>query len=248
MSGGITGGIPAESTAPRPDQANLALATVVAQALGELRDSLVFVGGCATGLLVTSVRAQAIRMTDDVDLVAHVVSRAEYHQLEKRFVALGFVHDTSVEAPICRWKCQGVIVDLMPTLPDILGFHNRWYELSVETAEVVTLTAELSIRLITAPLFLATKIEAFKGRGQGDFLMSHDLEDIITVVDGRASLHQEVMACPDEVKAYLAGEFTALMRNSRFLEALPGHLPGDRASQQRLGGLVTKLRKLAELA
>ncbi len=72
-----------------PDQANLALARVVAQALGQLRDSLVFVGGCATGLLVTAVRAQPIRMTDDVDLVAHVISRAEYHQLEARFCAIG---------------------------------------------------------------------------------------------------------------------------------------------------------------
>lgn len=84
----------------RPDEANLAIATVVAAALGELRETLVFVGGCATGLLVTSVRAQAIRMTDDVDLVAHVTSQQEYHQLEKRFSALGFVHDLSAEAPI----------------------------------------------------------------------------------------------------------------------------------------------------
>lgn len=58
----------------------------------------------------------------------------------------------------------------------------------------------------------------------------------------------EVMACPAGVKVYLANEFAAWMGNPRFLEALPRHLPGDRASQQRLGGLVTKLRKLAELA
>lgn len=230
-----------------PDQANLALARVVAQALGELRDSLVFVGGCATGLLVTAVRAQPIRMTDDVDLVAHVISRAEYHQLEARFCAIGFVHDTSAEAPICRWKCQGITVDLMPTLPNILGFHNRWYPLAVETAQAVTLAEDLVIRLISAPLFLATKIEAFKGRGQGDFLMSHDLEDIITVIDGRVSLLNEVRACPDEVKSYLVTEFAGLMGNARFLEALPGHLPGDRASQQRLGSLLGKLRQLTQI-
>ncbi len=87
----------------------------------DLRESLVFVGGCATGLLVTSVRAQPIRMTDDVDLVANVASRREYHELEQRFTALGFVHDLSAEAPICRWKCEGITVDLMPTLQEILG-------------------------------------------------------------------------------------------------------------------------------
>ena len=57
------------------DERNLAILTTVASALGPLRESLVFVGGCATGLLVTNVRAQPIRMTDDVDLVAHVISR-----------------------------------------------------------------------------------------------------------------------------------------------------------------------------
>jgi predicted nucleotidyltransferase len=233
---------------PRPDEANLAIASVVAAALGDLRESLVFVGGCATGLLVTSVRAQPIRMTDDVDLVAHVASRHDYHELEKRLSALGFVHDVSAEAPICRWKCRGVTVDLMPTLPGILGFSNRWYTMAVETAQTMVLSEGLTIRLIAAPVFLATKIEAFKGRGQGDFLTSHDLEDIITVVDGRDSLLAEVQACPAELKDYLGAEFAALMANDRFLTALPGHLPGDAGSQQRLGSLVAKLRRLASLS
>ena len=61
------------------DEKNLAILATVAAALGDLRASLVFVGGCATGLLVTNVRAQPIRMTDDVDLVAHVISQQEYH-------------------------------------------------------------------------------------------------------------------------------------------------------------------------
>ncbi len=231
----------------RPDEANLAMATIVAAALGELRETLVFVGGCATGLLVTSVRAQPIRMTDDVDLVAHVATKQAYHQLEKHFSALGFVHDMSAEAPIGRWKCRDITVDLMPTLPNILGFHNRWYSMAVETSEKLKLSDGLTIRLITAPLFLATKIEAFKGRGGGDFLGSHDLEDIITVLDGRSTLLEEIERCPNELKTYLGIEFTALMGNRRFLEALPGHLPGDHGSQQRLGSLIAKLRQIARL-
>ena len=39
--------------------------------------------------------------------------------------------------------------------------------------------------MVTAPYFMATKIEAFYGRGGDDFLGSHDMEDIITVIDGR---------------------------------------------------------------
>jgi hypothetical protein len=31
-------------------------------------------------------------------------------------------------------------------------------------------------------------LEAFKGRGNGDFLVSHDLEDVVTIVYGRPAL------------------------------------------------------------
>lgn len=158
---------------------NRAILVQVARALGNLCDTLVFVGGCATGLLVTAVRAQAVRMTEGVDLVAQVASVREYHEMEALFQARGFVHDLSPGAPICRWRCHGIAVDLMPSAPGILSFHNRWYPLAIESAQTTVLEEPLTIRLITAPLFVATKLEAFKGRGNGDFLLSHDLEDII---------------------------------------------------------------------
>ena len=229
------------------EQRNLAILTIVASALGSLRESLVFVGGCATGLLVTNVRAQPIRMTDDVDLVAHVVSQQEFHAIERQFEALGFVHDISKDAPICRWKCRDVAVDLMPTDEGILGFHNRWYSLAVKSAVTVTLSHEMTIKLVTAPVFLGTKLEAFKGRGNGDYMASHDLEDIITVVDGRASLFEEMQAAPAELREYLGNEFRALLANRDFMDALPGQLPADRGSQARLPGLIKKLRDISQI-
>src|ERR1700682_5225818 len=48
------------------------------------------------------------------------------------------------------------------------------------------------IRVVTAAFFVATKLEAFKGRGKGDFFGSRDLEDLISVVDGRATLVAEI--------------------------------------------------------
>ena len=229
------------------DEKNLAILATVAAALGDLRASLVFVGGCATGLLVTNVRAQPIRMTDDVDLVAHVVSQREYHALERKFEALGFVHDMSADAPICRWKCRGIAVDLMPSDPHILGFHNRWYPLAVESAGAVMLPDGLPIKLISAPVFLGTKLEAFKGRGKGDYMASHDLEDVITVIDGRATLMDEIAQSPAELQAYLSAEFQQLMANRDFTDALPGQLPADLGSQARVPGLIKKLEQLANL-
>ncbi len=229
------------------DEKNLAILTTVASALGSLRESLVFVGGCATGLLVTNVRAQPIRMTDDVDLVAQVASQQEFHALEREIEALGFVHDMSADAPICRWKCRDVTVDLMPTDEGILGFHNRWYPLAVESANTVTLPAGMNIRLVTAPVFLGTQLEAFKGRGKGDYMASHDLEDIVTVVDGRATLLEEAAKSPPELRGYLATEFTQLLESRDFMDALPGQLPTDLGSQARVPGLIKKLKQLSEL-
>ncbi len=43
------------------DNPNLAILELAVRALGELTDSLVFIGGCATGLLVTETRANQTR-------------------------------------------------------------------------------------------------------------------------------------------------------------------------------------------
>jgi len=165
------------------DDPNLSILLPIVQTLGDLCESLVFVGGCATGLLVTTQRAQVIRPTTDVDVVVPAVTIADYHAMERAVEARGFRHDLSDSAPICRWVMDGVHLDLMPSESGILGFHNRWYPLALQTASQFELPNTQIIRVIAAPLFLATKFEAFLGRGRNDFLASHDLEDLITVLD-----------------------------------------------------------------
>ena len=108
------------------------------------------------------------------------------------------------------------------------------------------LEPSLEIRSITAPFFLATKLEAFKGRGGRDYFASHDLEDVLSVIDGRPELSGEVRATSDDLRAYLAREFTSLLRDSRFVDALPGHLPPDTASQSRIPILLNRIEELTE--
>ena len=64
--------------------------------------------------------------------------------------------------------------------------------LAVETAQDAKLPSGTMIKLITAPTFLATKFEAYSDRGGADMLASHDIEDIVNVVDGRPGLLEEV--------------------------------------------------------
>jgi hypothetical protein len=79
-----------------------------------------------------------------------------------------------------------------------------------------------SIRLITAPFFLGTKMEAFRGRGQMDFQASHDLEDFVAVVDARSEILKEIADCPSDLCKYLAQAASNLLGESVFLDALPG--------------------------
>jgi len=231
---------------------NLAILELVAKALGPVCDDVVFVGGCATGLLLTLARPDRIRVTEDVDIVAKALTARDYHAIEAKVRAQGFSNDMRPHASICRWVYGSVTVDVMPTVQDILGFANRWYPLAVETATTVTLESGLRIRLITAPVFIATKLEAFNDRGhsadgQPDYLGSHDLEDIITVIDRRPELLAESAAAPPELREYLAQAFSQLLAEADFNTALAGHLPGDASSQGRLPKLRDALRALANL-
>ena len=107
---------------------NLEIMEIAVARLGALAEEMVFLGGCATGLLITDAAAPPIRATKDVDVIVEVASLIEYHRLAKRLRELGFSEDQSPDAPICRWRAGGVLLDVMPTHPEIMGFGNEWYQ------------------------------------------------------------------------------------------------------------------------
>jgi len=131
----------------------------------------------------------------------------------------------------------------MPSDPSILGFSNIWYAPALENAQSIAV-GEMAILVVTAPYFVATKLEAFHGRGKNDFRMSRDLEDTISIVDGRSELVEEIRASPGDLQNYLSAEFRALLSNRDFMEALPGHLLPDPASQRRLHIVVGRMRRI----
>ena len=217
---------------------------IVAERLGELRDEVVFLGGATVGLLITDPATNVVRGTKDVDVIVEVVSRGQYALLQERLREKGFAEDTSEDAPVCRWVIAGITVDVMPTTEKILGFSNRWYGPAMKTARRVQLTDVLTIRVASPPYFVATKIEAFHGRGDGDYVISHDIEDLVAVVDGRPEINSEIEQAPDDLRAYLHDQLADLLTNNDFREALPGHLRGDAASQARLPALLFRLHHI----
>ncbi len=223
---------------------NLDMVALVAQRLGDLREEVVFLGGAVTALLITDLAAAEVRFTADVDVIVDLATHADYARLSDRIRKLGFKEDTSEGAPVCRWIVGGVKVDVMPTSAKVLGFGNRWYSPAIDHAEERTV-GKLLVRVVSAPFFLATKLEAFDGRGEGDYRASHDLEDLIAVVDGRPELVAEVAAMPKPLCDYLMRRVGQLLDEPAFMVALPGHLPGDEASQGRVPVVLERLRALA---
>ena len=197
--------------------------------------------------MITDPAAPPIRATQDVDAIVQVVSRAEYYQLSDKLREKGFREDTRDDAPICRWVTDNVVLDVMPTDADILGFGNKWYVPAMENAEQLKLPSGKLIKMVSAPYFLITKLEAFDGRGGGDYLMSHDIEDIVAVLDGRPEIADEVRQMSSEVKAELANRFSELLDNENFTNAISGHMPTDETSQARVQIVLNCIKAITEM-
>ncbi|MBL7005334.1 MAG: hypothetical protein ISR69_15055 [Gammaproteobacteria bacterium] len=225
---------------------NLDILLLATEQLGALLDEVVFLGGCATGLLLTDAAAPSVRVTKDVDVIVEVTSRSNYYQFEKKLRQQGFQSDTSSDV-LCRWRGDGVILDVMPTDEKILGFANDWYTPAIRAAKKITLLGGMEINMVTASYFLATKLEAFHGRGKGDYLLSHDIEDFVAVMDGRPEIEDEIKSAEYELRAYLKEEFTALLNTTAFVQALSGHLPPDFVSEQRVATVKEKMKLISML-
>ncbi|MCG7980476.1 MAG: hypothetical protein N0E58_20405 [Candidatus Thiodiazotropha endolucinida] len=230
----------------REQNPNLKILTQAVERLGALSNEMVFLGGCATGLLITDKAAPPLRVTKDVDTIVEASTLAAYQRFSEKLRKQGFREDFSDGAPLCRWLADDVILDMMPTDSRILGFGNRWYESALKHAEVTTLPSGRNIRMVTAPYFLSTKMEAFDGRGKGDYLLSHDIEDMIAVLDGRPEIVNDVQTADQELIENVRARFAQLLSDNRFIAALSGHMPGDQASQARVGLVIDRIEAIVK--
>ena len=205
----------------------LGMIEAVATALGEdLRQQLVFVGGCSTAVLLTDeIVLEDVRSTDDVDLIVDLSGMAQWMQLQQKLEGKGFTI-SSQDDVICRMRLGNIKVDFMPDDERILGFGNRWYRRGIETSMKYLLPSGLEIKHLSPPLFIATKLEAYLGRGGSDPLASHDLEDILIVIDGRQELTEEMRSTDSDVREFVAAQFRNLLNHRDFEHFLHGNIRG----------------------
>jgi hypothetical protein len=194
-----------------------------ASVLGPVLDEVVFVGGATIYLWITEPGAPPTRATDDVDVVCEVATRTEYYRLGDRLRERG-LQEAVGEPVLCRWRSAEprLVLDVMPTDPDILGFSNPWYEQAISTAATISLDSGAGIRAATPVSLAATKICAWKGRGQGDLLRSLDVHDVLTLIDGRPELIEEIKSASPTLRTYVEDELTELRAEPYFDYAVDG--------------------------
>lgn len=220
---------------------NLQIISLAVSELGSLANELVLIGGSAVGLLITDSASPPVRSTMDVDLITSVTPIANYYKLCDELKSLGF---NEVDDVICRWEKDSLIIDVLPTNESILGFASQWYEMAFTSATTHQLPNGIQFRMITAPLFLATKIEAFYQRSGGDY-GHHDLEDIINLIDGRPELISEVFSSHQSVRDFLTQEFKKLISDENFLNALPWHFHPNLGNDGRMNIVRARIEELA---
>ncbi len=219
----------------------------VAYTLRPLLGEIVFVGGHIPSLL-TNEPGTRIRPTTDVDIVAAITTRTQYRQFCTRLKALGLREDTRDGAPICRWITnEGDVVDVMPLAEEVLSFSNPWYVEAMATAFPYTLEADTIILLPSAAAFLATKFAAYHGRGDGDLLESHDIEDIIVVVAGRSTIVGDVAAASLTLRNWLSGEVQNFLSFDSAIDAVTGALPDARVIPTLVDRTMDRLQQIASL-
>jgi Nucleotidyl transferase AbiEii toxin, Type IV TA system len=190
---------------------------IAAALLGPLLDEVVFVGGATVHLWITESGAPPVRATEDVDVVCEVASRVKYHRLGERLREQG-LQEAMGEPVICRWRSADpeLVLDVMPTDPDILGFSNPWYDEAISSAVTVTLESGAEIRAAAPSALVATKLCAWKGRGGGDLLPSLDIHDVLTLIDGRFELIEEVASAAPALRTYIRDELAELQEEFYF--------------------------------
>jgi predicted nucleotidyltransferase len=215
---------------------NRVILEAVAQGFGDMLEQFVFVGGTVVELYAASETYTDARQTDDVDCVVEVTSLSDYYMLEEKLRTLGFYDDMDQDAPICRKLYKGIKVDIMPTDEHILQFTNKWYKEGFKNTQNYTLSNEQSIKILTAPYFIASKLEAFFSpyrKYNLDPYASHDFEDIIYILDNCENIVSLIQNSKESVRTYIQQQFDYLLKNKPIVYVLNGILR-DSENEERV--------------
>jgi predicted nucleotidyltransferase len=216
------------------NEANVAMLESAAAAIEEILSQVAFVGGTTVELWVTDQASPEFRPTKDVDVIVEITTQTAYYRLEDKLRELGF-ENHKADGILCRFKHPDseLLLDAMPTDVPVLGFEGRWLREAFPHAVPRELPSGREIKVVPPVHLMATKLEAFASRGEGDLYGSKDFEDLIRLLDGREELIGELAAADDEVRSFVATELAGLARLETFDSAAEGALGGGSETLDR---------------
>lgn len=222
------------------DDINIAAVKKVAQALGDLNDNVAYVGGAVVSIYADDPAADEVRPTKDVDITLEIASFAELTKIQEQLAEKG-IYPAIEEKIMCRFDCNGVLLDVMATKEVGWAQANEWFEPGFKHLESYRLDETQTIKILSVAYFLASKFTAYHDRGK-DPRTSHDFEDIIYVLDNRVNLVKDILDAPEDVRKYLINEFLMLV-DVGMEEAVLCHLEPETQSE-RLKILKTRLLEI----
>ena len=200
---------------------NIAVVAEVAEALQDIKQDMVFVGGAVVSLYTDDPAADEIRPTQDIDLTLNIVNLSHWEKMQEKLAVLGFYPDPFGHA-ICSYKYKDIPVDIMASKDGPLGPANRWYKIGFNNLQMAK-AKDQDIKILSAPCYLATKFEAFNDRGS-DYRTSHDIEDIIYVLDNRIGIVEEIANDDIRISNFIKEQLQHIINKGLMQEVLIAHI------------------------
>jgi len=154
-------------------------------------------------------------------MTVNLMQFSHWANLQEQLATLGFYPDPFGPS-MCRYKYKDIPVDIIPSEDSAIGPTNKWYQVGFKNLQTVKVKNE-EIQILPAPCFLATKFEAFNDRGD-DYRISHDIEDIVYVLDNRINIVKEIKEAPEEIKIFLQTSLSKIKSAGLLSEVLISHI------------------------
>lgn len=200
---------------------NIAVVAEVAEALQDIKQEMVFVGGAVVSLYTDDLAADEIRPTQDIDMTLNIINLSHWEKVQTQLGALGF-HPDPFGHVICSYKYKDIPVDIMATEDGPLGPANPWYKIGFKNLWTAK-AKDQEIKILSAPCYLATKFEAFNDRGS-DYRTSHDIEDIVYVLDNRISIVEEIANDDERIANFIKEQLQNITNKGLMEEVLMAHI------------------------
>jgi predicted nucleotidyltransferase len=210
---------------------NMGVVKKVATALGELNNEVAYVGGATVSIYADDPTAEDVRPTKDVDIMLRIATFAELAALQDKLASKNIYPDPEADIN-CRFKYDDVLIDVMSTKEVGWAPSDPWFEPGFKSLMKFKLDDAVTIRVFTAPYFLATKFSAFHDRGK-DPRTSTDFEDIVYVLDSRLNIVDEIRSAPNDVRVYLKNQLEVFLHPD-MVESISCHLSPFQADERLL--------------